>query len=85
MKQLVYFSAPWCQPCKMFGPVVDAFVNDNEIQLIKVNIDENPELAIENNITSIPVLVLLDGDDELYRLTGAKPRPFLDKVLQDLI
>lgn len=85
-KQLVYFSAPWCQPCGMFGPVVQKFVDDNPgLQLIKVDIDSTPQIAIENNITSIPVLALLDDGDEVYRLVGAKPRPFLDKELQPLI
>ncbi len=86
MKQLVYYSAPWCQPCKMFGPVVQKFAEDNpDLQLVKVDIDATPQIAIDNNITSIPVLVLLDGSDEAYRLVGAKPRPYLDKELQPLI
>jgi len=85
MKQLVYFSAPWCQPCKMFGPVVDQFVADNNVQLIKVNIDETPQIAIDNDITSIPVLILMEEDTILHRVNGAKPRPFLDKNLVPLI
>jgi thioredoxin 1 len=69
----------------MFGPVVDQFVEENNVQLIKVNIDETPQIAIDNDITSIPVLILMEEDTILYRVNGAKPRPFLDKNLAPLI
>lgn len=85
MKQLIYFSAPWCQPCKMFGPVVDKFVEENNVQLIKVNIDDTPQIAIDNDVTSIPVLILMEEDTILYRANGAKPRPFLDKNILPLL
>jgi len=70
----------------MFGPIVQKFVEDNpQIQLIKVDIDSTPQIAVENNITSIPVLALLNDGDEIYRLQGAKPRAFLDKEILPLI
>jgi thioredoxin 1 len=85
-KQLVYFSAPWCQPCKVFGPVVQKFAEDNPgLELLKVDIDSTPQIAIEYSVSSIPVLVLLDNGSEVNRIKGAKPRPFLDKELQPLI
>lgn len=85
MKQLAYFSAPWCQPCRAFGPIVEKFSEDNGLMLVKVNIDENPELGLEHNITSIPVLMLFDGQELVHRIDGAKPRPVLDKQLLELL
>ena len=85
MKKLVYYSAPWCQPCKMFGPVVEKYVEDNNLQLIKIDVDQSPQIAIDNQITSIPVLLLMEGTDVIKRIDGAKPRPFLDKNLTPLI
>ena len=83
---LEYYSASWCQPCKVFGPVMDAFASDHpEMEYIKVNIDITPEKALAEGITGVPTIILKDGEKEVYRLTGAKPRPFLDKNVATLL
>lgn len=85
-KTLIYYSAPWCQPCTMFGPIVEQFVKDTGVNLVKINIDEDPESAIADGVSSIPVLVLEDEKlNKLARIQGAKPRPFLDKELLHLL
>ncbi len=57
---LLDFWASWCGPCKMLSPIVDEFANtNNEIKVGKINVDEQPELASEFNIESIPTLVVI--------------------------
>jgi thioredoxin 1 len=74
MKQLLYFSAPWCGPCKALGPLLDELANQYPIK--KINIDNQPELAREYGIVSIPTTVLLVDGQEKERKTGAQPKNY---------
>jgi thioredoxin 1 len=84
-KSIVYYSAIWCQPCKVFGPIVEKFASDNKINLVKLDIDKEPELAQDDNVTSVPTLVIYDGTTKITSIVGAKPRPYLDKMVLPLI
>jgi thioredoxin 1 len=70
MKQYIYFSAPWCGPCRMLGPVMER-VNAT-IPVQKVNIEEQSSLAQQYNVRSIPTVVLLENGNEIKRIVGAK-------------
>jgi thioredoxin len=70
MKQYIYFSAPWCGPCRMLGPVMER-VNAT-IPVQKVNIEEQSALAQQYNVRSIPTVVLLENGNEIKRIVGAK-------------
>ena len=74
MKQLLYFSAPWCGPCRMLGPVLDELSETYPIR--KINIDNQPELAREYSITSIPTTILLVNGQETERKIGAQPKNY---------
>lgn len=74
MKQLLYFSAPWCGPCRMLGPVMDELAQTYPIR--KINIDNQPELAREYSITSIPTTILLVDGKEVERKVGAQPKTY---------
>lgn len=72
--KFLYFSAPWCGPCKMLGPKIDQMVEAGEIIVQKVDIDSEETLTATYKIRSIPQLVLVnDNMEELGRLIGAKP------------
>ena len=71
MKQYLYFSAPWCGPCRMLGPVMERV--NNTIPVQKVNVDENSEMAQQYNVRNIPTVVLLETGQEVKRIIGAKP------------
>ena len=59
---LVDFWATWCGPCRMVAPVVEEIANEGKVKVGKVNIDEQPELAIRFRVNSIPtVIVIKDG------------------------
>lgn len=79
---LVDFYAEWCGPCKMLSPVLEQINNENEnVKVVKVNIDDSRALANYFQIQSIPTLVLLKDGEFLHRMTGFKPK----KVIEDLI
>ena len=71
MKQYLYFSAPWCGPCRMLGPVMERV--NNTIPVQKINVDEQSEMAIQYNVRNIPTVVLLQDGQEVKRIIGAKP------------
>lgn len=80
--QVLYFSAPWCGPCKMFGPAFDEVVSQfNDIEVHKINIDDKPATARGYNVTSIPTVMLLKGSTIMFRNNGVMPK----NQLKDLI
>lgn len=70
MKQYLYFSAPWCGPCRMLGPIMERV--NNSIPVQKVNVDENSEMAQQYNVRNIPTVVLLENGQEVKRIVGAR-------------
>ena len=70
MKKIMYFSAPWCQPCQSFGPVMDQVAS--VIPVIKVNVDYETDLAARANVRSVPTVILVEGETEVRRFVGAR-------------
>jgi len=69
MKKILYFSAAWCGPCKMLGPIMESV--GNEVNYQKIDVDSNQELSMKYGIRNIPTLVLVDNNgNELNRSTG---------------
>jgi thioredoxin 1 len=69
MKKILYFSAAWCGPCRILGPIMDSV--SEEVAWEKINVDNNQELSIKYGVRNIPTLVLVDGDGvELNRSVG---------------
>lgn len=80
---LVDFNAAWCGPCRMLKPVIDEIAAENsDIKVVSVNIDEEDILADDNDVSSIPCLVLFKGGREVSRKIGFRPK---DDILQMLI
>ncbi len=72
---LLDFYAEWCSPCRMLSPVVDAIAEErDDILVAKINVDEEPDLAGEFGVISIPTLVVMKGGEVVNRATGARPK-----------
>jgi thioredoxin 1 len=72
---LVDFWAEWCGPCKTLAPVIKQIAQDfkGKLTVIKVNIDEKPQLAAQYRIQGIPTLMLFDKGEVTWRISGALP------------
>jgi len=80
---LIDFWAPWCGPCRMIAPVLDALADETDSVLIaKINIDENQSLAVEYFIRSIPALVLFKDGKVDKKLLGMQPIDNLRQFIQ---
>jgi thioredoxin 1 len=79
---LLDFWASWCGPCKMVLPLVEQIAEERvDIKVCKINVDEQPELASQFGIMSIPTLVVMDGGKELQRASGACPKEAIEAML----
>jgi thioredoxin 1 len=79
--KLLYFSAPWCMPCKALAPVLEKVAQTQTVE--KINIDEQFELAQSFNIRSIPTIILVDeSNQELERSVGSKTETFYHELFE---
>lgn len=71
--KLLYFSAPWCGPCRQLGPIMDEVSQQMPVQ--KINVDDNPDLASKYNIRNVPTVVALgNSGEEISRKVGLNPK-----------
>ena len=84
---LIDFWAPWCAPCKMVAPEVEAIAESyaDKAVVCKINVDEQSNIAAEFQVMSIPTLVLFKDGKEVTRIVGYKPRQEIAKVLDGLL
>jgi thioredoxin 2 len=87
MPVMVDFWAPWCAPCRMVTPAVEALARNRagSLKVVKLNIDTAPDLAARYDVQGIPLLLLMQEGREVNRLVGAAPEPqireWLDRQL----
>lgn len=84
---LVDFWATWCGPCKMVAPVLDeiAAENQDKITVAKLDIDQNPSIARDYQVMSVPTLLLFSGGEPVKQIVGAKPKAALLSDLSDYL
>ena len=83
MKKFLYFSAKWCGPCRMLGPVMEELSNEG-YSVQKIDVDNNPELSQQFGIRNIPTVVLtVDGTEVSRKVGNASKMMYLDMYNQN--
>ena len=84
---LLDFYADWCGPCKMLAPVLHEIAEENAdtLKVGKINVDEQMELAMRFQVSSIPMLVVMKGGKPVSRSVGARPKPQILAMLEGAV
>jgi len=81
---LLDFFATWCGPCKMLAPIIEELAGeyDGKVKICKVDVDNDPELAVKFDIASIPTLVLIKNGEPVDKHVGFLPKASIEKMFE---
>jgi thioredoxin 1 len=80
-KVIVDFWAEWCGPCHAVSPVLDRIADEHQVKIVKVNIDEQQDLAMRYGVQSIPLMVLFENGEPQASVVGAMPKGAIERQL----
>ena len=80
---LVDFWAAWCGPCRVVAPVLEEIASErDDLRIVKLDIDENPQTAARYQVLSIPTMILFKGGEPVHTVIGAYPKKRLEQELE---
>lgn len=84
---VVDFWAVWCGPCRAIAPMIDEMATkyDGQVSIGKVNVDENPQVALNYGVRNIPTILFIKDGEVVHKQVGALPKSALDKKIQELM
>ena len=84
---MVDFWAEWCGPCRAVSPILDQIATEHsdKIKIVKLNVDDNPQIAMKYQITSIPAMKVFKGGEVVKTIIGAKPKPAIEADLAEFL
>ena len=87
MPIMVDFWAEWCGPCRAVSPILDQIASEHasKIKIVKLNVDDNPQIAMKYQITSIPAMKVFKGGEVVKTIIGAKPKPAIEHDLAEFL
>lgn len=78
---ILYFTAAWCGPCKMFKPVVQQVSSELEVGIVYVDVDRQKDMAMKYGVSSVPTILVENDGNVVYRNSGVMSKPQLNQVL----
>ncbi len=84
---MVDFWAEWCGPCRAVSPILDQIAEEHadKIKIVKLNVDDNPQMAMKYQITSIPAMKVFRNGEVVKTVIGAKPKPAIEADLAEFL
>jgi thioredoxin 1 len=84
---IVEYWAPWCGPCRMVGPVLEAIAEEyaGKIEVVKLNTDENPQTTVAYGVMAVPTIILFSGGEVVKQVVGAKSKSALVREFAEFI
>lgn len=84
--QMLYFSAAWCGPCKVFKPIMAKTAIDraNDVSVVFIDVDESPKLSAQYNIMTVPTVVTLVDGEETSRFSGVRTPDYVNNHIDSL-
>jgi thioredoxin 1 len=84
---LVDFWAVWCGPCRMIAPIIEELANEygEKLKVVKLNTDENPDIASKYKIMGIPTLIIFKNGEKVDQMVGAVPKPQIKSKIDSFL
>ena len=82
---IVDFTAPWCGPCRAIAPALEELARESEIDLVSIDVDENPETAARFAVLSLPTVILFTGGEPRETVYGARPKKHFAKAFAEYL
>jgi thioredoxin 1 len=83
MITLKRYTATWCGPCKALAPIVEELQSEtNNVNFVTIDVDQNKEAATQDNISSVPTIIVMKNGQEMHRFTGVKPKSVILAIIK---